>query len=360
MTPRGGPRSRQASRSVAREVSHPSKARPPPPPPSRRHHVRIASSSPGRRGSRAARPGTRSPPRGRARGAYGGAGRGGWRTPRRFGCEGRRRTAPGESTAGVGTEGDPKRVGSTRAGGGIGRGGVCGAPVAVEGEYPHDEREGFEPGVARDAAPRAPDIASWRDDEKVVVSAAERTNGAMVTGSGSRPIRAHPSRARAFVRSNRRDAIHGRARDRGGGSGARARVAVAGADAARASDPASPSVRGSVRRVRCRRVRPARRHALPAGEAPRETRLRRAPGGRRGRAQGDRGGRGERVRYPRPLASLRRQIHRARGRRCAPRHPRRPRLDADAAPGISFRTTTRPASSRQSFYARGASRRRTA
>ena len=56
--------------------------------------------------------------------------------------------------------GNPKREGSTRAGGGIGRGGVCGAPVAVEGEYPHDEREGFEPGVARDAAPRAPDIAS--------------------------------------------------------------------------------------------------------------------------------------------------------------------------------------------------------
>ena len=48
----------------------------------------------------------------------------------------------------------------------------------------------------------------------------------MMTGSGSRlDPRALPSRARAFARSNRRDAIHGRARDRGGGSGARARVA---------------------------------------------------------------------------------------------------------------------------------------
>jgi len=112
----------------------------------------------------------------------------------------------------------------------------------VKGEYPHDEREGFEPGVARDAAPRAPNIARWRDDEKVVVSAAERSNGAIDDrlGISSRSARALlVARARSYART---DAMRS--------TGARATAAaalalvlaslVAGADAARASDPASP------------------------------------------------------------------------------------------------------------------------
>lgn len=112
----------------------------------------------------------------------------------------------------------------------------------MKGEYPHDEREGFEPGVARDAAPRAPNIASRRDDEKVVVSAAERSNGAIDDrlGISSRSARALlVARARSYART---DAMRS--------TGARATAAaalalalaslVAGADAARASDPASP------------------------------------------------------------------------------------------------------------------------